>query len=73
MLYADKRCMSKIPVSLCMQDNSTLHAFLSSTHFFSKSIFSKSFFGNTNRVSISLDPDQAQHVGYNLLQKVISR
>ena len=34
---------------------------LSSTDFFSKSTFSKNYFGNAINGSNNLDPDQAQH------------
>ena len=51
-----------------------LHVFLSSAVFFKINIFKKSS-RNTIRVSISLDPDQAQHfvepdLGLNCLQKI---
>ena len=49
--------------------------FLSSAVFFSKSTFSKNYFGNAISVSNNLNPDQAQHfvgpdLGTNCLQRL---
>ena len=59
-------------LTLCMLGNFA-YFFVVCRFFFSKLTFSKNYFGNTIRVSNSLDPDQARHVvgsdlGPNCLQ-----
>ena len=55
MLYADKRCMSKIPVSLCMLGNLILHELLSD--FFFKINFFWEYQQSVKSVLIQIRPD----------------
>ena len=57
-----------------MENPVILHVFLSSADFFSRSTFLECYFGNTIRVSNSLDPVQVRHfvwpgLGPNCLQR----
>ena len=61
-----------VNVTLCKQG--FFSNFLSSALFFSKLTFSKSYFGNTIRVSNTLDPGQARHfVGPDLGPNCLER